>query len=364
MNRKALSFFFILFLIILTVSSFFIKIPYTISSKGVVYPYKEWTLSKTTDGNLINLLRNNRTNSISSYSVTEFLRGDASEFVLNKNIFENAIKQGDTIGFIYSNEDYFRLLELQGILAAEQKNLEIYASGEKPETIAYYNELVNLAQLEWDTQKKLFSRIAQLYNDSLISKNEYDIAFNELKLKEHNYKIAVSNLKTVESGAKEEQINLSKSLIENYTFQIEQLKVKIKASTIVAPFEGKIVKQKKANVDLNGNLMDVEEIVKIVDVSSLLVVLPIEFYESKHLKKCESVNFGNNAQGKPINGIIIDMDNTVQILKRRQVIFITVEVTDNIEQMLFNMFVDANIECGEITLFQYFLRLFDTVTEN
>ncbi len=364
MNRRILPIILISCLSILIILSFFIKVPYAIYAKGVVYPVQEWTLSKTIDGNLINLHRNNRNNSINSYSVTEFIRGDASEFILNKNIFNNSIKKGDTVGFIYSNEDHFRLLELESKLAAEQRLYEIYATGEKPEIIQYHKEVLDMALVDWEAQKKIFERISQLYNDSLISKNDYELALNELELKKHNFKIAESNLKVINSGSKAEQLNLSKSLIESYELQIELLNKKIKANYIIAPFDGKIVKQKKANVDLNGNMVEVEEIVKIVDISSLLVVLPVEFYESKYLSDSSRVTFGTNKREENIEGTIIDIDNIVQILKRRQVVFITVEITENTEEMTFNMFVDGKIACEDITLIHYLLRLFDTVTEN
>jgi len=364
MNRRIITIVILSILLIIFLLSFYIKVPYAIYSKGVVYPLQELTLSKTIDGNLITMVRNNRSNSITKYSVTEFIRGDASEFILNNNIFENTVKKGDTLGNIYLNEDYFRLLDLESKLVSEQKLYDIYATGEKPEIINYHKELLDLALVDWEAQKKIFDRMSKLYSDSLISKNEYELAYNELKLKEHNYKIAESNLKAISSGSKTEQLNMSKSLIESYELQIELLNKKINANYIIAPFDGKIVKQKKANIDLNGNMMDIEEIVKIVDMSSLLVVMPIEFYESKYMNIAQKVTFGKNKNEEDIEGKIVDIDNTVQILKRRQVVFVTVEITDNIEEMSFNMFVDGKIDCGEITLGKYILRLFDTVTEN
>ncbi|MDD3877374.1 MAG: hypothetical protein PHT69_12200 [Bacteroidales bacterium] len=365
MKNKKTTIIILLVIITLAVSSYFIKIPYSISSKGIVYPIQEWTISKSTNGTLFTVLRNNRINSISQYSVSEFVRGDASEFILNNEIFSKlTINYSDTIGYIYSNEDRLRLLELEGKLINEERLFDVYASGEKQELVDYYRELKELASVEWETQKGIFERVNRLYNDSLVSRNDFEIALNELKIKEHNFKIAESNVRNMETGAKEEQLNLSTGLIESYEQQIEQLNKKIKANIIIAPFNGKIIRQKKGNVDLNGNIIDIEEIIKMVDISSMLVVLPIEFYENKYLKLDGIVNFGETPQGKIIQGKIIDIDNSVQILKRRQVIFITVEITENIDQMFFNMFLDGSIECGEISLFEYFLRLFNTVSEN
>jgi len=51
---------------------------------------------------------------------------------------------------------------------------------------------------------------------------------------------------------------------------------------------------------LNGNIIDVEEILKIVDISSLLVVLPVEFFESQYFKEGGTVDFGANDSKRKI----------------------------------------------------------------
>ncbi|OPZ95976.1 MAG: hypothetical protein BWY70_01873 [Bacteroidetes bacterium ADurb.Bin408] len=93
-------------------------------------------------------------------------------------------------------------------------------------------------------------------------------------------------------------------------------------------------------------------------------MLPVEFFESKYFKEGGRVDFGTNDNGMPLVGEIIEIDNIVQILKRRQVVFITAEIKENTEGVYFNMFLDGEVECGDIKLSEYFLRLFNMVTEN
>ena len=366
MSRKTITVISILsVLIIIIVFSFYIKIPYTISSKGLIYPVKEWTLSKTTNGNLLNVLKDNRTNTINHYSVTEFDRGDASEFILNKDIFKtNSVNKGDTVGYIISNDEQLKLLELEGKLVTEKDLYSVYSTGQKPEDIQHQKELLDLAFQEMLSQQKIFERINKLYKDSLISKNDYEVAFNDLNVKEHKYKIAQSSLSSAETGAKSEQLNLNKSLIQSLEYQIEQTKKKIKSNTILSPISGAIVKQKASNVDNKGNLVDIDNIIKVVDTSSLLAVLPVEFYEINHLKNGGKVIFNFNLNTGTIEGNIIDIDNTIQMLSRREVIFVTVEITKKAEQAKINMIVDADIDCGIINMKEYLKRLFNAVTEN
>jgi len=366
MSRKTTTITLILIaLVIITVLSFFIKIPYTISSKGLVYPLKEWTLSKTTDGNLLNVLKDNKTNTINHFSVTEFARGDASEFILKKDIFtKNFINKGDTVGYIISNDEQLKLLELEGKLATEKDLYKVYSTGQKPEDVQHQKEVQDLAFQEMQAQQKIFERVDKLYNDSLISKNDYEIALNDLKVKEHKYKIAQSYLSSVMTGAKTEQLEFNKSLIQSIEYQIEQIKGKIKCNTLLAPISGCIVKQKVDNVDNKGNLVNVDNILKVVDTSSLLAVLPVEFYEIEHLKIGGKVNISFNTSNENVQGKIIDIDNTIQMLSRREVVFITVEIKENIDQVKVNMIVEADIKCGIINMKEYLKRLFNSVTEN
>ena len=306
MNRKTLIIVLVAVAILIIVLSFFIKIPYTITSRGLIYPYKEWTLAKTIDGNLLNVLKDNKTNSINSYSVTQFIRGDASAFILNQVVFSNAnINTGDTVGYIYSNAEQFKLSELEGKLATEKMMYEAFSTGEKPQDIQHQKEILDLALQEFESQNKIFLRVQKLFNDSLISKNDYDIAQNDLKVKEYKYKIAQSYLSSIQTGVKNEQLEVSKSLIQSIQFQIDQLKSKLKMNNILSPISGKIVKVKSSNFDANGNFMDLENIIKVVDMSRLLVVLPVEYYEISELKIGGKVNlmFG----GKSVQGDIIEI---------------------------------------------------------
>jgi len=155
---------------------------------------------------------------------------------------------------------------------------------------------------------------------------------------------------------------VNKSLIQSLEYQIEQIKSKLKMNNVLSPITGKIVKVKSSNYDANGNLMDIENIIKVVDMSRLLVVLPVEYYEIRELKIGGKVNF--ILGGKKVQGEIIDIDNSIQMLKRREVVFITVEIKENAGELMLNQIVDAEIECSIVSLKDYFLKLFNTVTEN
>jgi hypothetical protein len=89
---------------------------FTTRSKVVIHPTEEWELVRAIDGNLISVHKNHLNNYVKNYAYTEFQRGDAVRFELNQNIFDQQrINLGDTIGYLYSNEEQRRLIQLREI---------------------------------------------------------------------------------------------------------------------------------------------------------------------------------------------------------------------------------------------------------
>jgi hypothetical protein len=90
-THKQKGFLWIAGLLLLSIALLFlpVKVDYTIHSKGLVTPAHEWSLARTVDGNLISSLKDNIQDSVKTYNVTEFQRGDVVEFKLNKALFNS-----------------------------------------------------------------------------------------------------------------------------------------------------------------------------------------------------------------------------------------------------------------------------------
>lgn len=134
-------------------------ISFRTKTKMVIHPTEEWELCKTIDGNLISVHKNHRKNYVQNYAVTEFQRGDAVRFVLNPKIFDKEqLTIGDTIGYVYSNEEQRRLIQLLGQLGVLSAELEFHTTGQKPEDVLFAERKLILAQQELETQRKLMRR--------------------------------------------------------------------------------------------------------------------------------------------------------------------------------------------------------------
>ncbi len=341
----------------------YVALPYNIRTKGIIYPSKEWRIVKTDDGTLLNVLKNNLNNTISYYSVTEFQRGDIAEFVVNDAVYnKQKINEGDTIGYIKSNEEQRRFIELKGKLAVQNNLLQVYSTGEKPEKVRAAFENMKLAQQEYETQKKITERNEILYHDNYISDEEYELSLNQYKIRYHRLNVAKSEYEAITTGAKPEQLEYIRSNIRMLEEQILQLNERLKSHSLLSPFSGVIIKRHEGG----NNDSRESAIIRLADVSQYIVIVPVELYQLQYVEPGQNVSLTTNRGRQTLNAEIIAIDNSVQMINFRQKVFVTaaIENNENIHNVISNMIVEAEINCGMVPAREYINRLFRAVYQN
>jgi multidrug efflux pump subunit AcrA (membrane-fusion protein) len=333
-------------------------INHNISVKGIINPAYEWTLARNPDGNLLMSLKNNINNTISNYSITEFQRGDLAEFTLNEIVFNNEfVNKGDTIGIIYSNAEQRRLIELHGELSIQQRLLNFYASGEKPEEVQAAYERMMLALQEYETQKKITERNRSLYESDVIAEEEYDISLNQYQVKLQNYNISKSQYEAVLAGSKPEQLDYIAARINAIKEQINHLEQLLSSFNITTPISGKIIKQQ-------GKALEYDVILKVMDTTQFILIAPVDVYQLNYITKGQEIVLSNPSFRSPIISSIHDFDNSIYLLNQRQRVFVNALIEDSSGQVFPNMQVEVKIRSGRITLFEYFRRLYNEIYNN
>lgn len=337
--------------IILVVFSPF-KVSYNVVSKVSIKPALEWELSRTIDGNLITLFKNNLNNTVNSYSVTEFQRGDVVEFKLNNEILDKTcIQKGDTIGFVYSNEEQRKLIELMGNLKILEAEFLFYTTGQKPEDVDKAMKQLILAEKELETQQKLMARSEILIQDTVISLQQYDIDLNELKIKEMAFEIAKANYESVTTGEKPEQAQLIESKIYALNLQIEQIKERINYFTLISPINGILAKNRYQS-QISDNLKS-EVLVKIIDVTEKIGVAPVRLSDLAYFSKGNEVFLPKEKK----HGNIISIDNVAQNNWIESSVFLTFKIEDA-EDLSPGTFTDIKIYGAELNLKDYLINIF------
>jgi hypothetical protein len=335
-----------------------VSIPHSISGKGIVYPVREWTLARNSDGNILMSLKNNITNSISNYSVTEFQRGDLAEFIIKSDLFgKDYVKAGDTIGLILSNTEQRKLIEHYGELEIQQRLLEFYATGEKQEYVQASYERMMLALQEYETQKRITERNQSLFERNYIAEEEYEISLNQYLVKFQNYNIAKSEYQVATTGSKPEQLNYILARINSIKEQITHLEQLISSFNITTPISGRIVKQQ-------GVVADYDIIVKIADTTKYMLVTPIDLYHLEYISIGQNLTLSHPAIKNEISASINGFDNKVQFLNQRQKIFVHALLDSTFTHIYPGMQLDVKINSGPVSLKEYAIRFYNEVYNN
>ncbi|GAO30280.1 HlyD family secretion protein [Geofilum rubicundum] len=335
-----------------------IKIPYYIESNGLVKPAMEWKLEKTPDGLIINTLRNNTNNTLPHFSTTEFQRGDHMSFELHPaNNAQQLIKKGDTIATIYSHLENFKLLELERELLDNKQQKIVLLSGDKPALVnAAYQEML-LAVSEFETQQKLMERTESLHEMGVVADLEYDLARNEYNIKKQQVNITRANYQSLIEGSKQEEVALIDARISALHGQIDNIKERLEAFTILSPIDGQSL------VDLN-RVQENELLAHIYGTGEMAVIMPVEMSQLRYFGEGMKILLDNGLREEILVGEIKLISNKAELLNQKQVVFVSSLIPNSENTLKPNMKTKVKIDTGEISLFQYIMRLVSTIYRN
>lgn len=316
-----------------------IELPLSVSSKGKLIPYQTWTLAKGTDGRLITSLNDNSTGINNEFSVTQFERGDAVQFKLNMDIIENGkVSKGDTIGYVISNEIEKDIQKLMSELETARASLTVQESSEKESVIEAEKSKLVFAEKELEEQTKVYDRKKQLFERDLISRQEFEADEARYELAKINISIAQGRLKTVQSGAKEEEINFANSQISAVENEIRILQKRFEGNNIVSPIDGEIIRTFSSDTLLTIN-----------DLNQNIVLVPVKWKELKKIQIDQEVSISSDGVDEIITGKILNIDNTVKSAGAIQYVLVTVLSEAKLEELKPGLLVDCNISCGKDT---------------
>ncbi|TVR39805.1 MAG: HlyD family efflux transporter periplasmic adaptor subunit [Bacteroidia bacterium] len=338
----------------------FVEVPYNIRSKGIAMPLKEWGLNKTTGGTLTNVLEDHLAGSINQYKLMEFQRGDMISILFNHELFEHQqVQAGDTIAVVISLDQRMQLIEMQGDMMQQYALLDVTLTGDKPEAIQAALDKVDMARQELATQELLTQRIIHLYEQELVSQQEYEMAVNDLMVKKFALEIAQSNYEAIAAGEKTEEAEVIRTRIASLERRIEQLEEQINAMNVLSPINGQIIRK----YDMNGNRMD--EVIRIADLSSMLIFTPVDAWQSVYIQPGMQVQIQTETSTRKISGKVIALDNSVQMINRRPKIFVTIQTENHRQgQLLPGMVVDTRITADTLSIKDYLLRITRVVYQN
>lgn len=206
-------------------------------------------------------------------------------------------------------------MELEGELRVLQAERVFHTTGQKPEDVERAGREVSLAHQELETQQKLTARSKVLLRDSVIPLQQYEIDFNELKVRELAVSIAEARLMSITTGEKPEQAELIDAKVQAINWQIDQLKARISYFTLLAPISGMVVMDRF----MDGS----ERLVMIADTSVMVAVAPVRMSDVGHLRRGDRVRTIPINGNVTVSGTVRDIDNVARPIDRHSAVFIT-----------------------------------------
>jgi multidrug resistance efflux pump len=356
----------LLLLAILLFAIFYVKIPYTVTTNGIILPVTEWRMEKSSDGVIVSILKDNLTNTIPAFSSTEFQRGDNVVFSLSNNLILNQpVRKGDTIGVIHSHLEEYKLVELTGALEEKKRLRDVYLSGDKPELLAATFEQMKLAEAEFRTQERLLARMRTLHQEGVIADQELELAENEHMVKQQQVNISQANYNAQLVGLKKEEVALVDAAIYTLQQQVEYTLQRLEALTIKAPISGTLTIQSPISGSMSAplsNISNTENLVRIIDNREMALLMAVELSHLPYIEKGMPVTIASGFINDTITGEIKYIDINLEQLNQKQAVLVSGII--NTQSLLPNQKVKANIHCGYVTIAEYIVRLSSTIYNN
>ncbi len=328
-----------------------IKITYKIYATGKVFPVNEWMLSRSIDGRIASMTKNNELDIISNYSGREFQSGDVFDFYMEPAVMQkNYIQKDEVLGHLYSKTLQTELVKLQGLLDIEKASLGVISTGQKPEIIQEARTNLNLAREKYTTQKKVVERNIKLQHDSLLSAQQLDVSKDALELSYIGIQIAEAQLQKLVTGDKQEILELNRQKIYSIENQIKELKQRMDNFNIKAPFGG-LVQQKK------GTISTIEVLMDLLDTAEYIAIAPIPLREVSYLKIGSAVMLKLFNSDEILQAKVTRMDNVIQLVGGKQAIYATFRIIKSSVHPQPGIFAKATIITDEISLWDYMNRV-------
>lgn len=339
----------------------FVEVPYSIRSRGIVLPVEEWSLHTGSGGTLVQLHENHLSGVVGQYSISEYQRGDVARYMFNEELLAGGtVNKGDTVAWVYTSDIHLDLIALQGDLAYQRSLLQVYLAGDRPEEVAVADRRIELARQELENQQAQTERVVRLHQEGVVSQQEYELSVNELRIKEHALEVAQSLRQALEAGRKPEDLEMVRSRIASLEIQEAQLKKHMDAFHLVSPISGVVIRERNPLL-ANGT----EAMLRIADLSVLAVFLPIDHHEGQYAAIGQRVRLHAATGSFPVEGEIVSVDNTIQMMNNRPKIFLGVMADNEGDGNVYrNMMVEASVVCDTIRLWEYLQRMTKGVFHN
>ena len=338
--------------VLIVILVFPIKITNRINSEAKIKPAREWILQKSEDGSIRISDTDHRKNIIHNVSTYQVERGDFIEFKMNESLAaRDDISKNDTVGIVKSVETERQLAELMRNLASAESYLQISKTGEKTAVINMAEERVNQAQIQLENQNRIVARKKKLFENNLISEEEYEINRNTATLYELELLEAKASLANIRTGSKPEEIALYQNEVLTTRMEIQRINDLMEKFIIRSPLDGYLYRVYSADTLLIiGDTLSVA----IIPISSIDIA-------NVYIGQKFTIDINLDETGSKPIGTIININKMTEYIDQKATILVTGLISKPINDVPINAVVSCSIETESIVLRDYIFNFILTI---
>lgn len=346
----------IILILIGSVLFFPFKIQFNFRSSSWIQPLKKWSVRTDLEGNFYSELENFETGAVEQSTSYRFDRGDIATLQLAEGVRNNAyVIQDDTVGWLYSRMMEEKIKQLENLILVHKQLLNSSQTGEKAEIVENLRQKMILAEQQYDFASKNYERSKVLFEDSVITANEYEIAETAFLTAATNIGIAKSEYEIAITGEKPEEIKLIEEQILAYEDEIRFLKETKTSYLLTSPISGKLV--------FNNYLPEHYEYLSVTDTAGYILYIPVKVQYRPYLYDNMTVEIivpGSNERLKAkVFDISDKVDNIVANMIVYQVVFVKALIENKSPVIAPGMSVQSVLSGDRVTIKEYIRRSID-----
>lgn len=334
---------------LLLIGSYFIKIPNIIKGPCRFRAQVEWSLVQTEPDKLQSKLVRPGKGLTETFDLFHFNRPDYIQVSLTEGLQSGKfIKKNQMVARIHSMDDEIQLSTLRGQLNQARSNLQVYLSGAKVSMQEEALESIRYAEAQLATYQPQWKRSKELFKAGLISQEELDIADTQNQLYQINIELQKAKLKTLQTGEKNEIIQLTEKEIQYLEEQCLLLNRKLEAEKIRSPISGIV-----GNATLNED----EKLVQIFKIDTIVVEIPIQENQIRYIQPEQPVNITSiHNPGKTWQGFVQTIGQHGYLINGNVFFIVTLFIQNEDQILLPEMTGRAKIESDKVSIFNLMMR--------
>ncbi len=322
-----------------------VRVPRSVSAVGVLAPSREWQVVRLTGGRLEVTLYEHAAGTTRSILIHQFEREDAVSVELLHDRFPGGfVSKGDTLAFVHSADLALQLAELDGSLGEARASLDVFRTGEKSSIVQQAREDRARARADYEGLNKTRERARRMFGSGALSQQELDEAERAADAAAAAVASADARVKALSTGAKDEQVRYSRSLIESLARQRSALDRKLSFFCLQAPFTGKIYRTVFSDT-----------LIRLGDPSSFVVVMNVPWTEHAVIHEGAPVSVAASGLNAVLPGRVVVKSDVVQTRNGRQVTAVVAQVSENTGELTPGLPVSCTMDCGDMPLREWLL---------